>query len=389
LGALMDSRFRGNEGVFRVSPGCLALCLLPLLFAGGCVARDQSIGYSAGIPVESDRGGGEGDTGMGLTQLSQPDGGQATIFYPAAGRESAFQNGPFRLSVIPDGVPIQGNRRLIVVSHGSGGSPWVHADLARTLVRRGFTVVLPRHHADNYLDASEPGPASWRLRPREVSEAIDIVARNAAPAARLDFQSVGVFGGSAGGHTALSLAGGQWSEARFRDHCDRHMEQDFPSCVGFALRLRGDGFDGLKLWLAKRVIDWRFSDETLHEDGDPRIRAAVAMVPFAADFASDSLRHPKIPLGLIVAEKDVNQNPRFHVKAVLDVCQPRCQLIMNLPDAGHGAMLSPLPPLEPGGIAEHLLGDPPEFDRGRVIPELNARIADFFERHLIPGAIPK
>ena len=48
-------------------------------------------------------------------------------------------------------------------------------------------------------------------------------------------------------------------------------------------------------------------------------------------------------------------------------------------------MLSPMPPLEPGSIAQRLLGDPPDFDRGRLIPALNARIADFFLRTLAPA----
>ena len=323
-------------------------------------------------------------SGMGLSQIIQPAGGQVTVFYPAAGREAPIQKGPFALSAILNGAPIQGNAHLIVISHGSGGSPWVHANLARTLVQRGFTVVLPQHHADNYLDTSHPGPQSWRLRPSEVSQAIDIVEQNQLLASHLKFESIGVFGGSAGGHTVLSLAGGRWSDARFRAHCDQNIEEDFSSCVGFITLLHGNWLDGLKLWFAKQVIGWRFSDETLHEDGDPRIKAGVAMVPFAADFLPESLRNPKFPLGLVVAEKDINQSPRFHVNAVLAACFPNCEVVMDLPQAGHGAMLSPVPPLNPGSVAAHLLGDPPNFDREHAIIELNARIADFFERHLIP-----
>jgi hypothetical protein len=37
--------------------------------------------------------------------------------------------------------------------------------------------------------------------------------------------------------------------------------------------------------------------------------------------------------------------------------------ILSLQEAGHGAMLYPLPPLEEGTIADRLLGDPPAFDR--------------------------
>jgi predicted dienelactone hydrolase len=320
---------------------------------------------------------------LGLLQLPQADGGWLTVYYPAAGHETLLRKGPFALSVVPDGVPVRGNGHLVVVSHGSGGSPWVHADLARTLVQRGFTVALPQHHGDNYLDGSTPGPVSWRQRPREVSQAIDAVGQHRLLGPQLDVRSVGVVGGSAGGHTALSLAGGQWSEARFRDHCERHIAQDFSSCVGFLMLLRGDWGDSLKLWAARHVIDWRFTDETLHQDSDPRIKAAVAMVPFAADFVPDSLRHPRIPLGLVIAERDVNQVPGFHVKAVLDACKPECEVVMDLPDASHGVMLSPMPPLKSGSVDERLLADPPGFDRAREILELNMRIATFLERHLI------
>ena len=55
---------------------------------------------------------------------------------------------------------------------------------------------------------------------------------------------------------------------------------------------------------------------------------------------------------------------------------------MDMADAGHGSMLSPMPPLETGSIASHLLGDPPGFDRTGTLPRLNEKIADFFIRKL-------
>ncbi|HYD60800.1 MAG TPA: dienelactone hydrolase [Noviherbaspirillum sp.] len=320
---------------------------------------------------------------MGFTQLPQPDGGKVTVFYPSTGVETEVKQGPFSLSWASNGPPVKGNSHLIVISHGSGGSPWVHTDLARTLVQRGFTVALPQHHGDNYQDPAEPGPPSWRKRPQEVSKAIDIVAGYAPLAVHLSFDSIGVFGGSAGGHTALSLAGGEWSDWRFRDHCEKNIEYDFSSCVGFTTLLHGNWLDGLKIWIAKRIIASRFSNETVHRDFDPRIKAAVAMVPFAADFAPESLAQPKTALGLVVAAKDVNQIPRFHAEAILNACRPNCEVVMNLPEGSHGAMLSPLPPLAPGSIGSYLLSDPPSFDRARTIPELNSRIADFFIRHLL------
>lgn len=324
---------------------------------------------------------------MGFQQLPQPGGGQVTVFYPSSDAETPNVQGPFRLSWASNGTPLKGNGYLVVISHGSGGSPWVHVDLARALVEHGFTVALPQHHGDNYLDPSAPGPVSWRKRPNEVSTAIDAIAGNAPLAASLSLDAVGVFGGSAGGHTALSLAGGLWSEQRFKEHCEKNIALDFSSCVGFITSLNGNMLDGLKLWFAKQVIASRFQDSDLQHYVDPRVKAAVAMVPFAADFLPDSLANPKTALGLVIADQDINQVPRFHVEKILDACAPRCEVVMRLPNAGHGAMLSPMPPFPPGSIGDKLLSDPPSFDRTNAIPELNKRIADFFIRNLV--AAPK
>lgn len=313
---------------------------------------------------------------LGHIDLPQSQGGTTTVFYPTDAAEAPVRKGPFRFTWAENAPPRPGNGRLVVISHGSGGSPWVHVDLARVLVERGFTVALPQHAGDNYQDPSEPGPTSWARRPLEVSQAIDRVAADdqLAPLLRLD--AVGVFGGSAGGHTALSLAGGQWAPSRFRDHCLRNIEQDFSSCVGFTTLRRGDGLDAIKSWAAKLVIRIRFTDDTPQQHTDPRI---------AADFDPESLRRPVVPLGLVIADQDNNQIPRFHVEAVRAACEPRCEVLARLPEAGHGAMLSPLPPLESGSIAERLLGDPPSFDRTAALPPLHAAIAEFFVQRLGPA----
>ena len=109
------------------------------------------------------------------------------------------------------------------------------------------------------------------------------------------------------------------------------------------------------------------------------------MVPFAADIVPESLEQPRVKLGLIIAAKDVNQIPRFHVEAILKACSPKCEVVMNLPDGSHGAMLSPIPPFEPNSIGSYLLGDPPSFNRAEIIPKLNEHIAEFFIRNLKSG----
>ena len=122
------------------------------------------------------------------------------------------------------------------------------------------------------------------------------------------------------------------------------------------------------LYLALALYAWIDFTRTAH-DGLANLGLMLVTLPVTA-------------LGLVIADKDINQIPRFHAEAVLAACAPRCEIVMRLPEGGHGAMLSPMPPLEPGSVAQRLLSDPPDFDRGRLVPELNARIADFFVRTL-------
>ena len=277
--------------------------------------------------------------GVGLDTIS-PAGGNApiTVFYPSDAPAAVVRRGSFTLDMAWKGRPIAGNRRLIVISHGSGGSPWPQSDLARTLVEAGFVVALPEHAGDNWHDMRKVGPDSWTLRPAEVSQAIDAVVADPRFAAPVSADRVGVYGMSAGGHTALVLAGGRWSPASFARHCDAHIAEDFPACVGLFTRLKGDWLDAIRIGVARQVLNWRFSDTGWREHHDPRARAVVAAVPAGADFDPATLAHPRVPLGLIEARKDAWLAPRFHVEAVRKACA-ECVVVADLAEAGHGSVL--------------------------------------------------
>lgn len=322
--------------------------------------------------------------GMGFTELAgQQDDGPVTLYYPTAGAGQRVQKGPFAVELDLAGASVRGNGRLVVISHGSGGSPWTYTDLARTLVEDGFVVALPRHRGDNYTDPSRPGPDSWKQRPAEVSRAIDAVARDPRFAPLLALDKVGMYGMSAGGHTALSLAGGRWSPARLAAHCEAHIAEDFHTCVGLTTRLTGGMLDGLKKNVALAVISRKFSDNTPQAHHDPRIRAVVAGVPLAADFDMDSLAAPAVPLGLVTARLDKWLVPRFHSDRVLQACKG-CELVADLPTGGHGALLSPPPPADAlSPLAQDLILDPPGFDRSQL-PAVDRRITAFMRKHLLP-----
>lgn len=317
---------------------------------------------------------------MGLVELPGIEGGgTVTVFYPSDSQAKPLQRGPFTVSVAVEGAPRKGNGRLIVISHGSGGSAWTYTDLAAMLVETGFTVAAPLHKGDNFRDTSDIGPVSWRRRPAEVSRAIDAVGMDARFKPLLQLDRVGVFGMSAGGHAALTFAGGRWSPAMMSRHCTAHVGDDFPACAGLATQLDGGALDGMKKSLTAWLLAWRFSDARWVTHEDARVKAVVAAVPYAADFDMASFTTPRVPLGLAISGQDRWLAPKYHAGAVLDACKP-CEVVADLPGGGHGAYLSPLPPALSGRAAA-LLNDPPGFDRKQVA-EANRRIVAFFRKHL-------
>jgi len=322
--------------------------------------------------------------GMGFTKLPGLQGDEPiSVFYPSAGDDRPMQVGSYSLKLDRDGQPVRGNTRLVIISHGSGGSPLTYTDLARRLVEDGFVVAFPVHRGDNANDPSSPGPDSWKQRPVEVSRAIDAVAREPRFAALLALDKVGMYGMSAGGHTALTLAGGRWSPALLARHCEAHIAEDFQTCAGLTTRLTGGMLDGLKKTVVLAVIRQRFSDATWQSHSDARIQAVVAGVPLAADFDMASLALPAVPLGLVTARQDRWLVPRFHSDVVLAACK-RCELVADLPDGGHGALLSPSPPADGmSDLAKDLLLDPPGFDRAQL-PALDRKISAFMRKHLLP-----
>ena len=161
--------------------------------------------------------------------------------------------------------------------------------------------------------------------PFEVSRAIDAITQDARFAPLVDAQRVGLWGMSAGGHTALTLAGGRWSPARLLAHC-----------TGAASALNGNGGDGIKKAVAMPLIRWHlWGDNAWYGHTDARIQAIVAGVPVAADFDLATLAKPVVPLGLIQAGKDLWLVPKFHSAAVIEACKT-CEVLANLPTAGHG-----------------------------------------------------
>lgn len=321
--------------------------------------------------------------GMGVTVINKADSkAPITVFYPSSNPEASVQRAVFNIQAAVDGTPVQGNRRLIVFSHGSGGSPWPMSDLARTLVEAGFVVAMPEHEGDNYHDTHLQGPSTWKIRPSEISAAIDSLQRDPRFTSLIDFNHVGAYGSSAGGLTVLTLAGGQWSPANFKRFCSENMKENFPACMGLIFTLHGDMWDGLKIAIARIAHTLLFSDETMQSHNDPRIKAVVASMPMAAPLNMASMAKPRVAVGLIQADLDAWLAPRFHVGALRAVCS-NCTLVADMPSAGHGSLLSPWPKELAQSITPMLV-DPPNFLRSDV-EVVYRKISQFFVEKLFVG----
>lgn len=261
---------------------------------------------------------------------------------------------------------------LIVISHGTGGSKDGHEDTARALADAGFIVVAVTHTGDNYRDQSYVHRATHlQERPRHVMRAIDYMLTTWHAHKQIDPERIGMFGHSAGGFTALVLAGGQPDTRRTVEYC-RQRPQAW-TCV----YLRKNGV----------VIESLASHSPAQWLRDPRIKAAVVAAPAVGyAFDPDGLAAVRIPLQIWDAGRDqVVDNSAQIVRSLLPV-SPEYHLVAN---AGHFSFLTPCNWGMRSIIAvmslfgtEPICNDPDGFDRVLFQQDFNAQVVRFFSTAL-------
>lgn len=333
---------------------------------------------------------------VGWTQL-QIGALPVTLVYPTPEPVRAVAMGPFTLQVAPDAAPAPGRHRLVLMSHGTGGSTLTDHDQAAALARAGFVVAQPLHAGDNFRDTSRAGPDAWQTRPRELLQVLDHLAAHPLWQARLALDRVGVHGMSAGGGTALALAGGQWSTLQLVRHCNAVGDADMGFCFNglpdapaqAERRQRFEAARGVPELFLPSALKALHGGRTVGDGADPRPDARVASVsaavPVAAAFTPESLARIRVPLGLVTAGADTMLPERFHAGRVLQACSG-CERIAHLPGAAHMDLLSPLP----AGIAQAEAARQPRG--GAPAPGLDARerqaafeaVAAFHRRNLGP-----
>lgn len=334
---------------------------------------------------------------VGLSALTLDD-LPVTLVYPTAEPAQPTAFGPFQLNVARDAAPAPGVHRLVVMSHGTGGNALADHDLAARLARAGFVVAQPQHQGDNFQDSSAAGPTAWERRPQEVSRVIDALGRHPQWQALLALDRVGVHGMSAGGQTALVMAGAQWRVLDLVRHCQAQADADFGFCFNGLTDPAAQASRRARYDRARNVPELFLPAELKAVHGgrtpaavgdevrpDPRVAAVTVAVPAAAMFSPESLARVRIPVGVVSAGRDTMLRPAFHSARLLRDCQA-CTSLAELPGAAHMDLLSPWPAsvarsvaaLQPrGGLPE------PGFDP-RERDTAFAAITAFVGRHLQP-----
>ena len=266
------------------------------------------------------------------------------FLYPTRSAAQARRFGPYPLDVATD-APIEGEHLpLAVISHGTGGSPWVYRDLAAHLARAGFVVALIEHPGNNRRDDRLSGTAAnLANRPRHVRLCLDAAFADAAVGPHLSPDGVALIGHSMGGYTALAVAGGRPTS----------MPHESPDD------------------LAHRV------DVT----PDPRVRALVLFAPALVWFCAedDALSDVDVPVLLFTAGDD-ELAPGLNSEVVLrGVRDPQRVEHRVVEGGGHYAFLSPFPAAmcDPSFAPSQ---DPPGFDRAAFHRVMNAEVVTFLRR---------
>ncbi len=284
-----------------------------------------------------------------LAVMDEVQGAQVPVhlLYPteAPARTEAF--GPYQLALARE-APVVGERLpLVVVSHGTGSTPWVQRVLAAQLARAGMAVVLLEHPGNSRSDDALAGtPANLANRPRHVRLALDAAFADAEVGARLVPDAAAVVGHSLGGYTALAVAGGR------------------------PMALPDQAPDGIA--------------RPVPVVADPRVRAVVLLAPALPWFmAPGALADVRVPLFVRTGERDEHAPPGY-VEQILRGLPPDARLDYQIvPGAGHFGFMAPFPPaLARPGFAP--AQDPPGFDRAGYQQQLGAEVRGFVRTALTP-----
>ncbi|MGC1301860.1 MAG: dienelactone hydrolase [Caulobacteraceae bacterium] len=287
------------------------------------------------------------------------------VWYPADGQAHPQPLELFTQTVAQD-APVKGHDlRLIVMSHGHGGSYAGHRDTAEALAEAGFVAAAVTHDGDSWKDASRA--THLEDRPRQLEVLTDYMLSRWPGHAKLDANRIGAFGFSAGGFTVLAFAGGEPDLTRFGPHCRAYP--DFSDC---------------RIVAAAKLDTSTATAATRTWTHDPRVKAVVAASPaIGFAFGKAGLSKVTAKVQLWRGEDDpVLPNPYYAEAVRQDLPAPPEMHVV--PHAGHYDFLAPCPPAMADRLPE-ICAHEPRFDPVAFHEAFNREVVRFFRAELGAG----
>lgn len=331
------------------------VCLVLVILVGGLV------GYALLTALRPER-----PVGFRIAQATDAHGKRfaVAVWYPTQAQPlPTTLLGVALMDVAPD-APISGDALpLVVISHGNGGGPASHADLALALASAGYIVAAPMHIGDNYADQSAVGSLSWLSgRTAQLHATIDYLLDTWQDRDHINPERIGAFGFSAGGFTVLTAVGARPDLGIIAKHCVESPE--------FVCEL----LHAVKSPLLN-------SDTPTMENAflaDARIKAAVVAAPgLGFTLVPHGFDNVRVPIQLWSADNDINVPYETNTKPVRQALGSGVEF-HSVAGAGHLSFLAPCSLLAPPEICS----EQGQFDRKAFHMNMNAGVIAFFDTRI-------
>jgi predicted dienelactone hydrolase len=275
------------------------------------------------------------------------------VQYPTYESSKPTSFGPYIMDVAIEAEIAEGKFPLIIVSHGTGGSPLLYRTISTFLARNGYVVAMIEHYGNNRTNNELEGEnKNFTNRLRHITQTIDYLFSDNQFSKHFQKDSVAVIGHSIGANTAMVLVGGE--PISYTNYLEKF---------------------GHTPHMAKEPEEMELIIDT-------RIKAVVLLALAPGWFTGDrSLENVRIPMLLFNAEKD-DYISDSQTKLFFEIAKANplinCQIVEN---AGHFSFLSPFPATikDKVGLAAK---DPNSFDREKFHMQLPKDILEFLNNKL-------